>query len=318
VIEIGMSHPGEIAPLAKLTRPHVAMITTVAPAHMEAFDNIEGIAGEKATILEGLEPGGVAVLNADLDTSPILIAKAKDVGARVVRFGQSAGEFRLERVTLSDETTICEANITGAPLVFKIPTAGRHFAMNGLGTLAVVDALGADLAIAASDIAAWLPPRGRGSRERLVLDDGVEAEIALIDDAFNANPTSMAVSLEVLAAATPVDPRAGRRIAILGDMLELGEGEAGEHAALAHLPWIERVQAVHCVGPLMQTLFDALSLDKRGRWVETAPEMVALVRGLIKPGDIVLVKGSKGSKVSLVVDAIRKMGHRAPNLQRDE
>ncbi len=318
VIEIGMSHPGEIEPLARMARPHVAMITTVAPAHMEAFDNIEGIAREKAAIFDGLEPGGVAVINADVGTSAILLDKARAVGAAPVLFGVNGADYHLERVTLADETTICEAEAWSELLVFKISTPGRHFAMNGLGTLAAVAALGADAGIAASDIAAWHPPAGRGTRERVVLDDQTEAELALIDDAFNANPTSMAVSLEVLAAATPLNTRTGRRIAILGDMLELGESEAADHVAIAKLPWIAKIHVVHCVGPRMQHLYDALSPDKRGEWLETAPEMVALVRKLVHPGDIVLVKGSKGSKVSLVVDAIRKMGHPAPTQQRDD
>ena len=318
VIEIGMNHPGEIEPLARLTRPHVAMITTIAPAHMEAFENIDGIAREKAAIMDGLEPGGVAVINADVETCAILQQKARDVEATAVLFGSGAADYHLERVTLADETTICEARAWGERLVFKISTPGRHFAMNGLGTLAAVAALGADAGIAACDIAVWHPPTGRGTREIVLLDEQAEAELALIDDAFNANPTSMAVSLEVLAAATPLDKRAGRRIAILGDMLELGESETDDHVALAALPWIAKIHVVHCVGPRMQHLYDALSPDKRGQWLETAPEMVAMVRKLLRPGDIVLVKGSKGSKVSLVVDAIRKMGHPAATKQRDE
>ncbi|UYV36016.1 UDP-N-acetylmuramoyl-tripeptide--D-alanyl-D-alanine ligase [Rhodobacteraceae bacterium D3-12] len=322
VIEIGMSNPGEIAPLTRLARPHVAMVTTVAPAHMEAFESIEGIAHEKAAIFEGLEPGGVAVINADIETTAILQDKAHEMGARPVLFGTGPragkGDFALKRVTLADETTICEADAAGEALLFKLSSPGRHFAMNGLGALAAATALGADLGLAAVGIADWQPPAGRGSRERVVLDDQTEAELALIDDAFNANPTSMAVSLEVLAAATPGDERRGRRIAILGDMLELGASEMADHAALAALEWIKDIHKLHLVGPRMQHLYEVLDPQKRGEWVETAPEMVALVRRLVHPGDIVLVKGSKGSKVSLVVDAIRKMGHPAPKEQKDE
>lgn len=317
VIEIGMSHPGEIAPLARLAQPHVAMVTTVAPAHMEAFESIEGIAHEKAAIFDGLEAGGAAVINADIETTGILQAKAQEVGAMPVLFGTGSGDFALKRVTLSDEITICEAEAAGEALLFKLSSPGRHFAMNGLGALAAITAAGADLGLAAVDIAEWQPPAGRGSRERVVLDDQTEAELALIDDAFNANPTSMAVSLEVLAAATPGDARTGRRIAILGDMLELGESEMADHAGLARLNWINPIHKLHLVGPRMKHLYDALPPQKRGEWVETAPEMAALVRRLVHPGDIVLVKGSKGSKVSLVVDAIRKMGHPAPKEQKD-
>ncbi|WP_137702190.1 UDP-N-acetylmuramoyl-tripeptide--D-alanyl-D-alanine ligase [Marimonas lutisalis] len=317
VIEIGMNHPGEIAPLARMARPHVAMITTVAPAHIEAFESIEGIAHEKAAILDGLEPGGVAVLNADIGTAQILQDKVRAVGAKTVLFGETRGDYRLEQVTLTDDATVCEARTDGTRLLFRISSPGRHFAMNGLGVLAAVEALGADRDIAATDLARWVPPAGRGTRERVVLDDATEAELDLIDDAFNANPTSMAAALEVLAAARPGDSRRGRRIAILGDMLELGASEAADHAELARLPWIEAVQVVHCVGPRMKHLYDALELSRRGIWMETADEMVARVRKLVHAGDIVLVKGSKGSKVSLVVDAIRKMGHPAQQNEGD-
>ena len=311
VIEIGMNHPGEIAPLARMAQPHVAMITTVAPAHMEAFESIEGIAHEKAAILDGLVPQGVAVLNADLATSPILLAKARAVGARTAMFGETAGDYRLEQVTLADETTVCEASTKDGPILFKIASPGRHFAMNGLGVLAVIEALGADRDIAAADLGLWRPPVGRGTRETVVLDDQTEAVLGLIDDAYNANPTSMAAALEVLAAATPGDIRRGRRIAILGDMLELGASEAEDHAGLARLEWMTGIDRVHCVGPRMRHLFEALEPVRQGEWHETAPEMADRVRRLLQAGDIVLVKGSKGSKVSLVVDAIRKMGHPA-------
>jgi UDP-N-acetylmuramoyl-tripeptide--D-alanyl-D-alanine ligase len=319
IIEIGMNHPGEIAPLARLTRPHVAMITTVAPAHMEAFGSLEGIAREKAAIFEGLEPGGSAVINADLTTSGLLRAAARAAGAKLVQFGETAGAWRLTGVTVSNEVTVCEARVRGRPMVFKVSSPGRHFAMNGLGALAAAAALGADRGLAAIDLARWRPPAGRGTREVVALDFATRSELSLIDDAFNANPTSMAAALEVLAAATPGTPgarnghRTGRRIAILGDMLELGESEAEDHADLAALPWMRGIQMVHCVGPLMHYLHEVLEPAQRGEWVASAPEMVEAVHRLVHAGDIVLVKGSKGSKVSLVVDAIRKMGHPAAN-----
>ncbi|WP_372611079.1 UDP-N-acetylmuramoyl-tripeptide--D-alanyl-D-alanine ligase [Aquicoccus sp.] len=317
VIEIGMNHPGEIAPLARMARPHVALITTVAAAHLEAFESIEGIAREKAAILDGLEPGGVAVLNADIGTAAILQDKARAVGARMVLFGETSDDYRLESVRLSDDRTVCEARVHGAPLLYKIASPGRHLAMNGLGVLAAAEALGADLGVAVGDLARWQPPAGRGTRERIVLDAGVGAELSLIDDAFNANPTSMAAALEVLAAAEPGDARRGRSIAILGDMLELGPGEADDHAALAQLDAMACVDLVHCVGPRMRRLYEALEPSRRGLWVESAEEMVAQLRKLLDAGDVVLVKGSKGIKVSRVVDAIREMGQRTRSNKRN-
>ncbi|WP_347310488.1 UDP-N-acetylmuramoyl-tripeptide--D-alanyl-D-alanine ligase [Defluviimonas sp. SAOS-178_SWC] len=313
VVEIGMNHPGEIAPLARLTRPHVAMITTIAPAHLEAFDGLDGIAREKAAIFEGLEPGGIAVIPSGLSVTPIL-AEGAASAARIIRFGAEPGDdYRLTGVTLAQDTTIVKADRAGAPILFKVQTAGRHFAANALGVLAVAEAVGADPAVAACDIGQWRPPAGRGQRERVYLDIVDEnLSFDLIDDAFNANPTSMDAALEVLAAARPRDGIGrfleGRRIAILGDMLELGPDEAAMHRAIADHPSIASVHLIHCVGPRMRALWDRLPLPKRGEWHETAPELAVRAHHLADAGDVLLVKGSKGSKVSLVVDALRKLG----------
>jgi UDP-N-acetylmuramoyl-tripeptide--D-alanyl-D-alanine ligase len=316
VIEIGMNHPGEIAPLARLAQLDVAMVTTIAPAHLEAFDSVEGIAREKASIFDGLVPGGSAVFNADTDWTPLLQEKALAVGARPVSFGTAEGaEFRLLDATLADEATVCRARRRGEPVLFKVSSPGKHFALNALGALAVAEALGADATIAAHDLGRWAPPAGRGQRERIMLDLVEETFFDLIDDAFNANPASMAAALDVLIAAKPTDGigrvGGGRRIAILGDMLELGPTEAALHAAIARHPGLSAVHVIHCVGPRMKALHAALSRQQRGEWVETAAELAPRVRSLIDAGDILLVKGSKGIKVSLVVDVLRKMGQAA-------
>ncbi len=317
LIEIGMNHPGEIAPLARLARPHVAMITTVAAAHLEAFDSIEEIAREKASVMAGLEPGGTAVLNADLATTPILTAAAEAAGATIRRFGETPGaDAHLSRVTLTHDATIAEGEVSGTRHLIRLATAGRHFATNALGVLAVVEALGADVTLAARAMSLWQPPAGRGTRETLLLDPVEGLTLTLIDDAFNANPTSMSAALEVLAASQPSDGMGrrvkGRRIAILGDMLELGPDEAALHAALAGLPDLARVDVVHCVGPRMRALWERLPARQQGEWAGTAPEIAARVHRLIDAGDVLLVKGSKGSRVSLVVDALRKLGHPHP------
>lgn len=313
VIEIGMNHPGEIAPLARMADLDVAMITTVAPAHLEAFESIEGIAHEKASILEGLRPGGVAVLNADIATTPILRAKAESVGARIVMFGQSEGaDWRILSVDLARDTTVVRAMRAGEPLLFKVLSPGRHFAANATGALAVAEAMGCDPAISACDIGQWSPPMGRGTRERIVMDALEETGFDLIDDAFNANPASMAAALDVLIAAVPENGigrlATGRRIAVLGDMLELGPTEGDLHAAIARHPGLDAVTVIHCVGPRMRALWQALPRGQRGIWAETAAELAARARSIVDGGDIVLVKGSKGSKVSLVVDALKKLG----------
>jgi len=323
VIEIGMNHPGEIAPLARLARPHVAMITTIAPAHLEAFDSLAGIAAEKASIFEGLEPGGVAVINADLDTTALMRDTALRLGARVVTFGESPeADWRLTEVRLCDATTVLRASHAGQTTVFKVASPGRHFALNALGALAVAEALGADPMIAAHDIGRWQPPAGRGLRQRIQLDIVEETFFDLIDDAYNANPVSLAAALDVLIAAHPTDGigrvGGGRRIAVLGDMLELGPDEIAMHAAVARHNGLSEIAQIHCVGPRMRHLWSALPRRQQGLWVETAPELAARVRGLIDAGDVVLVKGSKGSKVSLVVEALKKLGQAQPSREGSE
>jgi UDP-N-acetylmuramoyl-tripeptide--D-alanyl-D-alanine ligase len=316
VIEIGMNHPGEIAPLARLARLDIAVITTVAAAHLEAFDTIDGIAREKAAIMDGLAPGGTAVLPGDLAQTPILLAKASAVGARVVTFGAGDFDYALSEVQVTPDATIVKARHNGEARLFKVRSPGRHFAGNALATLAVADVLGLDPTITACDLGRWAPPPGRGTRERILLDPVEETSFDLIDDAFNANPASLAAGLEVLASCVPQDDVGrvgrGRRIAVLGDMLELGPTELALHAAVADLPALAPVNLVHCVGPRMKALHAALPKARRGEWVETAPELAARARSLVDAGDIVLVKGSKGSKVSLVVDALRKLGQAAP------
>ena len=322
VIEIGMNHPGEIAPLSHMARPDVVVITIVAPAHLEAFDSIEGIAHEKAAIIDGLKPGGVAVLNADIATSPLLQAKAHEAQARAVTFGAAEGaDYRMVSVQIGDDSTVVRATRQGQPVLYKVMSPGRHFAANGLAVLAVADALGLDPVISATDLGRWQPPAGRGVRERIMLDLVEETGFDLIDDAFNANPASMAASLEVLVNARPQDgigSRAkGRRIAILGDMLELGPTEAALHAAIAETPGLAVLDLIHCVGPRMKALHAALPRGQRGDWVATAAELVPRARHLIDAGDIILVKGSKGIKVSLMVDALRKLGQPAAAEQGD-
>ena len=193
---------------------------------------------------------------------------------------------------------------------------GRHFALNGLGALAAVAELGADPVLAAQDLGRWAPPPGRGTRERIVLDLVEETFFDLIDDAFNSNPASLAAGLDVLIAARPTDGigrvGGGRRIAVLGDMLELGAQETALHAAIARHPGLAAIHTIHCVGPRMRTLYAALPLAQRGEWVETAAELLPRARLLFDAGDILLVKGSKGIKVSLIVDALRKLGQAAP------
>ena len=315
VIEIGMSNPGEITPLSQLARPHVAMVTTVAAAHLASFDSLAGIAVEKASIMDGLEPGGIAVLNGDIETAQVLQDHAKALSVSQVLFGENGPDWTVKNVRISGDVTVIAAKGGGEEYLFKLSVPGRHFAMNAVGVLAVVEALGADPVAASLDIAAWVPPVGRGTREVIITDMANDGEsLELLDDAFNANPTSLVASLEVLAASKPTDDVGriikGRRIAILGDMLELGDEEVAMHRAVADNLHLKTLDLIHCAGPLTRHLWEVLPEKQQGQWAQTAEELVTKVTRLVDAGDVVLVKGSKGSKVSLIVDAIRKLGHR--------
>ncbi|KUJ76843.1 UDP-N-acetylmuramoyl-tripeptide--D-alanyl-D-alanine ligase [Ruegeria marisrubri] len=302
VIEIGMNHPGEIAPLARQARPHVALVTTVAAVHLEAFDSVAGIAHEKAAIFEGLESGGTAVVNADIDHTDILRTCAARHGAVIVDFGRTATDYTLTGVTQSSDSIHATADVYGRAIAFDVQSAGTHFAMNGLAALAACVALGVDLDSAIAGLRKWSPVKGRGVREKLSLKDG--GQIELLDDSYNANPTSMAAALDVVAGA-----EGARRIAFLGDMKELGPQAEAMHADMAGLEAMERVDKVHCIGPLMRALHAALPEDKRGLWTETSAEMADHLPQLVQAGDVVLAKGSLSMGLARIVDGVRKMGH---------
>jgi len=307
VIEIGMNSPGEIAPLSRLARPHVALVTTIASAHLEALGSLDGIAAEKAEIVAGLETGGVAVLPAGLAQSQILEDRARAAGLRILRFGTEPGAaWRLAGLRIAGGLLVAEVEGPEGPMVLRLATPGRHFGELALGALAAAHAAGADCARAALALAAWAPPGGRGGWARIRLDPVEDLGFDLIDDAFNANPASLAAALSTLAEASP-GPGA-RRIAILGDMLELGGDAEALHAALADLPAMARIDVVHVAGPLMGALWQALPHTRRGRRAASAEELADNLRRVVHPGDVVLVKGSKGSRVARLVDLLRDLG----------
>ncbi len=310
IVEIGMNHAGEIAPLARMARPHVAMITTIAPAHLENLGSMEAIAAEKAAIFEGLEPGGIAVVPLDVEEREILLAAGARDAAEVVTFGETHGaDLQLSDVMVSDDATILRVATPEGARLAKLSVAGRHYASNAVGVMLSVAAAGADLTQATMALSQWQPVEGRGQRERIALSRTDDIAIELIDDAFNANPTSLAAGLEVLAGITPT--RGGRRIAVLGDMLELGPLAEAMHAQVAASPAMDGIAQVHTSGPLMAHLHAALPEAKRGLHAETAEDLCPRIVRELRPGDVVLVKGSKGSRVSRVVDALRKLGQSA-------
>jgi UDP-N-acetylmuramoyl-tripeptide--D-alanyl-D-alanine ligase len=303
IFEIGMNHAGEIEPLVRLVRPHVAVITTVEPVHLEFFSGIEAIADAKAEIFEGLEPGGAVVLNRDNPQFARLQRRAKKLGiSRIVSFGaDKKSDARLIDVSLHPACSAVHAELLGHDLTYKLGMPGRHMAMNSLAVLAAASLAGADLALAGLALSQAQPAAGRGVRHVLEVGSG---EATLIDESYNANPASMAAALNVLGAAS-VGPQ-GRRIAVLGDMLELGPTAAQLHRGLIDAVKANHIDLVYCCGPLMRNLWDALSSGKRGGYAESAAALESQVVAAIRSGDAIMVKGSLGSKMKPVVNALEQ------------
>jgi UDP-N-acetylmuramoyl-tripeptide--D-alanyl-D-alanine ligase len=303
IFEIGMNHSGEIEPLVKMVRPQVAIITTVEPVHLEFFAGVEAIADAKAEIFEGVEPGGAAVLNRDNPQFARLQKRAKKLGiSRIVSFGaDQKSDARLLDVSLHAACSAVHANILGHDITYKLGMPGRHMAMNSLAVLAAALLAGADLALAALSLSQIEPAAGRGVRRVLEV---VSGEATLIDESYNANPASMAAALNVLGRAA-VGPH-GRRIAVLGDMLELGPTSPALHRGLIDAIKANHIDLVYCCGPLMRNLWDALSTGKRGGYAESAADLEAQAVAAIRAGDAIMIKGSLGSKMKTIVNALEK------------
>ncbi|MAS44577.1 MAG: UDP-N-acetylmuramoyl-tripeptide--D-alanyl-D-alanine ligase [Rhodobacteraceae bacterium] len=318
VIEIGMNHAGEIRPLTRLARPHAAIVTTVAPVHLAHFRDEREIAFAKAEIFEGLEPGGAAILYRDNPHYERLARRARRFGARVLRFGEAPRcQARMTGLALGAAETTVSARLHGREALVKVGAPGRHFAVNALAVLLAVEAVGADPARAALALGTWTAPDGRGSRWRIVMGEvGLDGAVHLIDESYNANPTSVGAALDVLACAEGEDGvgRIGRsrRIAMLGDMLEMGPEAEALHAGLATHPALDRIDVVHCCGPLMKAMHAALPPAKRGVWVADSAKLADQIRRLVDAGDVVMVKGSLGARMARVVDGLKAMGRPAP------
>lgn len=301
VFEIGMNHPDEIRPLVKMVRPHVAIITIIAAAHLGFFRNLDEIAKAKAEIFEGLEPEGAAVLNRDDTRFKLLDKMAHAAGVEhVYGFGENArSTFKLTRCELHADHSDIAARIGGHDMIARIGAPGRHMVQNVLAVLGAAQLVGADLdrvAIALNDLSA---ERGRGKRHVLRHAGG---PIMLIDESYNANPASMAAAMALLNA-TPVTGE-GRRIAVLGDMLELGDHSTKLHAALADLIVGTGTQTVFLGGPEMRALAEALPEDIKTEYRAGVEELKPVLLAALKPGDVVMIKSSKGIGFAKLVDAL--------------
>ncbi|MBT4219629.1 MAG: UDP-N-acetylmuramoyl-tripeptide--D-alanyl-D-alanine ligase [Rhodospirillaceae bacterium] len=301
VFEMGMNHPGEINPLSRLARPHVVIITTVEDVHSAHFQNVEEIADAKAEIFAGMEPDGIAVLNMDNPHFHRLAAAAKAKGvSRILSFGSNEeADFRLLEETPDYGGMRVEAQCMDNRINFRLGVPGHHWAVNSLGVLASVAAVGGSVGEATVSMAGFHAPKGRGDTHVVPVKGG---QITVIDESYNASPVSMCAVFRVLGQLQP--GQGGRRIAALGDMLELGDDSAERHAALADALEENDIDLVFTAGSHMASLDGALSESMRGGHADNSTDAIQMLTDTVQAGDIVLVKGSAGSRMGLVVDAL--------------
>jgi len=311
IFEMGMNHANEIAPLSGMVKPHIAIITTIAPAHIEHFsDGLDGIARAKSEIFAGMDKNGIAILNHDNPQFDLICSEAKRQGiTKIFTFGTSDKvDARLLDCLVASNGTQIKAKILGEDITFSMKDAGPHIAMNVMSVLLAVKLAGGELTKAVSALRDIEPPAGRGKREILNMGE-FNNSVTLIDESYNASPIAMQAAFKVMAL---IDPgRGGRRIAILGDMYELGNDSTKMHRDLALPLKAAGIDLVYTCGTLMKNLYDVIPEQNRGKHTDEAPEMAKIVPDVLVPGDVVLVKGSRGGgdrpRMQLVVEALREM-----------
>jgi UDP-N-acetylmuramoyl-tripeptide--D-alanyl-D-alanine ligase len=301
VFEIGMNHAGEIAPLTRMVRPHAAVVTTVEPVHLAYFPSVEAIAEAKAEIFKGLVPGGTAILPLDNAHFALLKRRAFDVGAKVVSFGYAeTADVRAVQVNPDARGSSVIAGVDSQRFPYRIGAPGEHYVRNSLAVLAALMALGADPMRCLTALVKVTVPAGRGARSTLAAEGG---RILLIDESYNANPASVRAALAAMATV----PRAEypRRLAVLGDMLELGEAAPDLHRGLQEAVDAAGIDLVFACGPMMKLLFDRLEPAQRGAWTETSAELGPRLLDAVAAGDVVMIKGSLASRMQPVAGAVR-------------
>jgi UDP-N-acetylmuramoyl-tripeptide--D-alanyl-D-alanine ligase len=303
IFEMGMNHQGEIAPLSRLVRPDVAIITTIAPVHLEFLGSLANIADAKAEIFFGVPADGAAVINRDIGQFAQLKMRAEQAGiTRVISFGEHAeADARLIKCALHARCSTVDAEILGSRFSYKIGAPGRHLLINSLAVLAAAELVGADLALAALALTELRAASGRGAPIEIELPGG---PALVLDESYNANPASVEAALAVLGRS-PIGPQ-GRRIAVLGDMLELGPNGPDLHRGLADAVIANGVDLVFCCGPLMGALWRALPASRRGGYAENSGALETEVLPAIRAGDVVMVKGSLGSRMAPIVKALQR------------
>jgi UDP-N-acetylmuramoyl-tripeptide--D-alanyl-D-alanine ligase len=304
VFEIGMNHAGEITPLTLMVRPHIAVITTVEAVHLEFFASVAGIAEAKAEIFQGVVAGGTAVLPRDNKYYPLLRERAGQAGIdRVFTFGSHIdADARLLDYSVHADHTRVLALINDRPIDYLIGAAGRPWALNSLAVLCAATEAGRDLEEAAASLARMQPPKGRGARQTLPWGKGA---ITVIDESYNASPVSVRAALVTLAGLVPQS--GGRRIAVLGDMLELGEAGPSLHADLADLIEPGMVDLLFTAGSLMAGLALRTGAKLRGGHAPDSTQLAPMVAAALRSGDVVMIKGSAGSRMGLIVSHLTEL-----------
>ncbi len=313
VLEIGMNHPGEITPLSRMARPHVAVITTVAQAHAAFFASEDAIAEAKAEIFVGLEPGGVAVLNRDNRHFSYLAQAARLAkAAKVIGFGRhEKADVRLLEHTLAQDHSIVRARVAGRSIEYRLGIPGAHWVVNSLAVLAAAAAIGADPDRSAEALADLVPLGGRGLRHRIAVKSG---DVLIVDESYNANPTSMTAAISVLGDCST----SGRRIAVLGDMVELGAISEASHKALVSPLAEAGIDLVFTAGSAMGRLWEALPKEMRGGHAADSCGLAPLIAAVVEPGDTVMVKGSALSRMDVVVEALLALKNQHAGVSANE
>lgn len=301
VFEIGMNHADEIRPLVKMVRPHVALVTLIAPAHLGHFKNLQEIATAKAEIFEGLLPGGYALLNRDDKYYKFLEKLALEAGVEHIKsFGESTrADYRLMKLKLHDACSCMTARLAGEEVVAKVGAPGRHIVQNVLAVLGAAHLTGTDMAKVTLALSSLRAESGRGERHILEIAKGT---FTLIDESYNANPASMRAAVELLASATPTGK--GRRIAVLGDMLELGTQSSKLHAELSSVIAANNINMVFLGGPEMAALKAAMPVEIRTEYRQSVEELQPQLLNTIRAGDVIMVKSSKGTGFSQIVKTL--------------
>ncbi len=303
VFEIGMNHAGEIEDLVALVRPHVAIITTVAPVHLEFFASVAEIADAKAEIFAGLEPGGTAIINRDIDSYFRIATRAEAFGVgTMLTFGEHPeADARLDTITMGANGSAIEASVLGQPVSFRLGAPGRHMAMNALAVLLAAEAVGIPPFLAGLTLGSLQAGAGRGERTVLQAEGG---PFTLIDESYNANPASMRAAIALLGASEPGP--AGRRIAVIGEMRELGAEARSLHEDLAPEFVRAATDMIFVAGALARPLFDAMPPASQALWAPETAALEAALAGAIRAGDVVMVKGSNGSRMGPIVAALKR------------